>query len=326
MELDPRSQTQKLAEILRDAMWAEPPAQAARKSFMGIYDKYIYGVVKKRRLRKVKAWKNPNPWLTVQITLEWLSGSQNRKDYLRGEGLPGGINYADGYASIASGEFKPPFLFVAGFPRSGTTSLQNIVLRSFPDNLPRGTWGSPPHNLRLWWYPKHEVEVTLAIANLPSNVSRVFLAIRPLVDSLASFSVYSGTSDFDWCRENAERWFAMNSLYSHENVIPIPFEIWPKYSPTQIVRILEAAAHVPATSLPSESTSWNEIHRSGTSPDMLELPGRSHLPNSERELHLKSAKVALASAIDAETLHESQQIYLKARKRFESLTQGLTSL
>ena len=308
-----------LADTLKTALWAEPERHFTGGRVSQWYQRHVYGAIISRRLRRIRAWRNPEPWLTIQVVLEALRGEPSRRNYLRGEGLPGGITYTAGVEAIANLEFQPPFVYVAGYPRSGTTSLQNLVLRSFKSHIPPGEWNVPPHSLRLWWYPKHEVGVARDIADMGSELTRVFLAMRPLEEALASYSAYSGDDSQSWIESQIPHWFEMAEMASHPNVMAIPFSTWQDNSPRHAAKILEKASGVAASYIPSELTTWQDIHFEGTSPDMMTLPTKSHLPNDQRKEFIDRAKQKFQLICSQEQKSRASDLYSSVEERFAEL-------
>ena len=271
-----------LADALWDGVRHTPPLPPAGDGLRGWYLGGPYATVVERRRQRVWQHRRTEPWLTTQWLLE---RARTPRSYLRYEGLPGQHSYEAAYRAVGAGEFERPFLFVAGFSRSGTTSLQNLVLAAFPQHVPPGRWSDPDHPLRLWWYPKHNASVTRRVA--ATEVARVILCIRPFVDSAASLALYEGRTDpadvtAEWVRAQEDSWSSLADLARTPGVVVIPFSWLASTSPVGVATYLSERIGIPAAPAVDAGTTWDDVYRDRISPEELDNPYLGNLPHGER--------------------------------------------
>jgi hypothetical protein len=305
-------QHEQLSGYLREAMWSEPAPIAPGEGWRRVYRSLVYSRVDEARRRRLRAWRSPEPWLAVQGALDRLAGGPDVRDALRVEGLRGSRYYPEGTLSIARGEFAPPFLFVAGYPRSGTTSLQNLVLHHFSKHLPEGSWNEPPYSMNLWWYPKHDSRTAVAIGALDPEVARVLLAVRPAVDAMASSAVYQGWFDDEWVQEQVEAWRSMLAVAAGQSVITITFEQLTSGSPHDVATAIASRAGV-AIDEPAEDEEWGSLYARGVQDGLVGSAERSNMPDPRRRSRLTAAKQGISGSLGGTLLAELDAEYESVR-------------
>lgn len=276
--------SREVADALWDGVRHATPLARADGGWRAWYLNGPYARVADRRRSRVWAHRSAEPWLTVQWILERGATPRSR---LRFEGFPGEHSYEAAYRAVAEGRFDRPFVYVAGFSRSGTTSVQNVVLAAFPDHVPPGSWSDPDHPLRLWWYPKHDVAVARRIAACAPNVARVVLCVRPFVDAAASLALYEGITDSadvtrEWVTERAAEWQGLADLAQAPGVVTVPFGALSSSSPAEFAAALADRLGIPASAGIDPTTSWDEVYTGRISPEELDNPYLSNLPHGER--------------------------------------------
>ncbi len=276
------------AVSLADALWTgvrhTPAIPTASGGLRGWYLDGPYAFVVGRRRRRVWGHRSPEPWLTAQWVLD--RGSTPRS-VLRYEGLPGQHSYEDAYRAVAAGTFAAPFVFVAGYGRSGTTSVQNLVLASFGSHVPPGSWDAPDHPLRLWWYPKHNAAVAGQIADLDPAVARVIVCIRPFLESSASLALYRGITEPDqisaeWVAEEASQWRRMAEVARQPHVVPFAFDLLPTTSPQDAAQLMAERLGIAPDARIDPTTTWDDLYVGRISPEELDNPFIGNLPHAQR--------------------------------------------
>lgn len=293
------------ALALADALWVgvrhTPPIPEASGGVRGWYLSGPYATVVDRRRGRLWRHRSPEPWLTVQWLLD---RSATPRSTLRFEGFPGQHSYEDAYQRVVAGEFTAPFLFVAGYSRSATTSVQNLVLAAFGDHVPPGSWDAPGHPLRLWWYPKHNPAVARQIADLDPQLARVIVCMRPFLDCAASLALYRGFTDPDhvtgpWVAEQMADWRRMAEVARRPHVITFPVDLLASISPAEAADLLAARLGVPTDARLDPETSWDELYAGRISPEELGNPFLSNLPHAVRPELTARLHERIADLVDA---------------------------
>lgn len=276
---------------LADALWSgvrhEPPLPTAPSGWRQWYLDHVYGEVVRRRRRRVWSHRSAQPWLTTQWILMRSSGAQVALDDVRYEGLPGAHDYEPAYQDVRHGRFTPPYLFVAGYSRTGTTSVQNVVKDAFPRHLQPGGWNAPGHPLRLWWYPKHNVSVAERLADLGPDLVRVILTVRPAVSSLASHAVYRGFRGPEdlpdaWVQTEADDWLAMTEVGRRPEVLVVDFGLLTQWTPAMLSGWLAERLGLTPTVDDLAGQDWEQVSSAGISPDVIDDVQVSNLPHADR--------------------------------------------
>lgn len=279
--------TRALADALWDGIRHYAPIASSSGGLRGWYLSGPYaGIVARRRAR---AWqhRSPEPWLTLQWALDRAAGGAVTRTSLRYDGFPGQHSYEDSYRAVADGQFSPPYVYVAGYSRSGTTSLQNLVLAAFPDHVQPGRWDGPGHPLRLWWYPKHNDDIARRIAALDPAVARVVLCVRPFVDSATSLALYTGLHDpaeitSEWISSSAVEWQRLAELATEPRVVSVPFSWLSSVTPAECAAFLSGELGIAAAPGVDETATWDDIYAGRISPEELDNPYLSNLPHDDR--------------------------------------------
>jgi len=150
-------------------------AKSDPNALLQAYRKHIYYPLRSWNLKNALLGRNKEPWITVQWLLEYAKGENRCRSQIAREGL---IPIAkDSFAEVQSelmalgnGDHKNPLIFVAGYPRSGTSSLQNVVLAAFPDHLPKPAEGKTP---LMWWELKHNAQLTESLLSFKHSIVKV---------------------------------------------------------------------------------------------------------------------------------------------------------
>lgn len=276
-----------LADALWDGVRHHSPIPSASGGLRGWYLSGPYASVVARRRARIWRHRSPEPWLTTQWLLDRAAGGRTTRSSLRHDGFPGQHSYEVAYRSVADGRFDAPFLYVAGYSRSGTTSVQNLILAAFDDHVPPGQWDGPGHPLRLWWYPKHNPHVARRIAGLGTDVARVVLCIRPFVDSAASLALYNGLQSPDqitpqWVDWNAHEWRQLAEIAVEDHVVCFPFAMLPGLTPAEGTSFLAEQLGVDPDRPVDRETTWDDIYTGRISSEEIGNPHLGNLPHVER--------------------------------------------
>lgn len=300
------AETTALADALWDGVRHFPPIPTATGGLRGWYLSGPYASVVAHRRRRVWRHRSPEPWLTAQWLMDRLGGGATPRSSLRYEGLPGRHSYESSYRAVAEGRFTAPFVFVAGFGRSGTTSVQNLVLAAFSEHVLPGVWDGPGHPLRLWWYPKHNAAVARRIAGVDPAVARVVVCVRPFVDSAASLALYCGLTDPDavtsrWVRERAAEWRRMADVACEPGVLSFPFAWLPSISPVEGASFLAEHLGIDMDARLGADTTWDDVYQGRISREELDNPYLGNLPHADRPVLTERLRDRIADVIGSDT-------------------------
>ena len=285
-----RSAPQNIADALWDGLRYEPPVASSDRGERSWYLQQVYGRVVAARRDRVWARRSLEPWLTAQWIMERAGGQETVREDLRFEGLPGAHSYEAAYSSVREGEFDRPFLFVAGYARSGTTSMQNLVRRAFPAHIPPGKWTDTDSALRLWWYPKHDASTARRIAQVGPGDARTLLCVRPFVDAAASWARYCGFTAPEslpaaWVDRQLEAWTTLVEVSRQPGSVVVPFEVVVATAPSALAEALGLFLGLEAYPL-GASTGWSHVYESGIAGEVLRDPAVSNLPHAGRAVHI----------------------------------------
>lgn len=281
-----RSSSERISDALWDGVRHEPPVAQAVAGPRSWYLSRIYHPVIRARRERIWAHRSPEPWLSVQWLMERAAGEHPDREYLRYDGLPGQHSYDKAFEAVREGCCDPPFLFVAGYSRSGTTSVQNLVLNRFAAHLPPGRWSDPDHPLRLWWYPKHRAQAAARIAAVGPDDARVVVCIRPFVDAAGSLAIYTGRAhpelvSADWVQEQLDSWTEMAAVCDIPGVVVLTFDTISTAAPSAVATAIADELGIESGSMDPRTT-WSDVYREGISPEVLDDPRLSNLPHSQR--------------------------------------------
>lgn len=276
-----------LADALWDGVRHEPGLPSGGAGWRGWYLTNVYAGVARRRRDRVWQHRSPEPWLSAQILMDRAGGGRTKRSALRWEGFPGQISYEAAYAAVRAGQFTRPYLFVAGYSRTGTTSLQNVVMAAFPDHLQPGRWNDPDRPLWLWWYPKHQAHVARRVAGIDPSLCRVLVTVRRALPSMSSLAVHRGFEraqdvPASWISTEADDWQAMATVAALPGAHAVPFEFLTTSSPAELVDSLQASLGITPVAGAYREASWPDLHLAGVSPDVIDSPRHSNLPHAER--------------------------------------------
>lgn len=274
-----------------DGLWTgirhEPPLPSMAVGWRGWYLDRIFRPIAQRRRERVWSHRNPEPWLTLQSALTRGGRAANARETLRFEGLPGGHSYEDAYLDVVNGRFDVPYIFVAGAMRTGTTSIQNLIMRAFPNHVQPGKWGDPGHPLRLWWYPKHKVVTAQLLATIDPRVCRVLVTIREALPTLASQAVYEGCQrpedvTREWLDSHVTAWIDMALVAFLPGGLAVDFHDLRHHTPRQTSDKLALSLGLRAAEGQYRQESWRQLSEGGISPDVIDDARYSNLPHEHR--------------------------------------------
>lgn len=313
-----------IADVLWDGLRYQAPLPEPRRGISGWSTRYAYAPIVRRRRERAWQHRSGEPWLTGQVLLERLAGSRRTRADVRFEGIPSserpGFDPERAYRGLREAPRKPPFLMVSGYPRSGTTSLQNLVLRAFPDHVPTGTWSGYHEQLFLWSYSKHDAHVVARLANLGPQSTRVLVCMRDFVGAAASWAVYQGATSpedlsRDWLNEQVHWWRSFLPCLRMPGVHPVEFSQLTSSTPTEAETVLRARMGLGESTPLGADVTWMDLYEGGLSEELLSSERRSNLPSLDRRgsaaVLSVSIRRALGSLVD-ELDSEAAEVVQKA--------------
>ena len=306
-----------LADALWDGVRHRPPIATSDHGLRGWYLRGPYAWVVRRRRTLLWRHRSGEPWLTAQWLLDRAGGSTQARSALRYEGFPGRSPYEPAYQRIVDGRFDVPFVYVAGYSRSGTTSVQNLALAAFAAHVPEGRWDGPGHPLRIWWYPKHDPAVAARIAAL-APTARVLACVRPFVDAATSLALYTGRLDPadvqpEWVREQARTWLALARTAAQPQVLTVAFDRIAATNPATLADWVADGLGIEVGAGFDREAAWAELYQGRISPEELDNPYLANLPHIQRPelVGRLSARIADLVAPDRPHLDEAYAAAVK---------------
>ncbi len=295
------------ADILWEAMWDPTWNAGDQVSGSTWYRRVIYEPLVQVCFRKIRAHKSPEPWLSFKCTLQALSGDGWFHAQRRYEGIMGGRETELEYQMLVSGKVAMPLLLVAGYPRSGTTSLQTVVRSAFNAYIVE----IPTENKRfsLWEHPKHNPSVIKRAVLAGKSSIRVIAVARRFEESAASLVVGRGGVHLVNLDKELALWESWLEVYNLEGVYPIAFSTITNSKPKQIAELISQITDVPPNiELAPDDTYSALMRRLGKGdPDN---PMQSNVPSELRSEKLQEALEWVRSQLGADRRSRLEAAYL----------------
>ncbi|MFN8172683.1 MAG: hypothetical protein U0R65_12575 [Candidatus Nanopelagicales bacterium] len=270
-----------LADALWDGVRHTPPLPPAGDGLRGWYLGGPYATVVERRRQRVWQHRRTEPWLTTQWLLE---RARTPRSYLRYEGLPGQHSYEAAYRAVGAGSSSARSCSSPGSSRSGTTSLQNLVLAAFPQHVPRAAGQIPITRFGCGGTPS----TTPRSPSGGGHGGRPRDLVHPAVHRQCGvLALYEGRTDpadvtAEWVRAQEDSWSSLADLARTPGVVVIPFSWLASTSPVGVATYLSERIGVPAATAVDAGTSWDDVYRDRISPEELDNPYLGNLPHGER--------------------------------------------
>jgi len=294
-----------IADVLWEGMFLDPPKPEMRGRLRNAYRRRLYGPVVEQATTRIRRHVSPDPWLTARCLLEWLAGDGYARSKRRFEGIQGGRTTEDEYRPLLK-RTKLPVLFVAGYPRSGTTSLQTVVRTAFQPNVPEIR--TSEMRFSLWDFPKHSFETAIKLAQFTPAAVEVIWPVRPFVDCAASLVVGRGGYAHVDLSTELQLWESWVPAYLLPSTIVLPFAVVQNSSPTFLQALLEGlTATVASSPIPHDATYASLMLQSGKGdPDS---PNQSNLPATARARALSEAREWVQGQLGSSELERLTRIY-----------------
>lgn len=232
-----------IADALWEAMWIDRYSPDDGNRLLRWYRRAVYERLVGASTRRVRAHKSPEPFLSMRASVELLSGQGWHRQDERFEGIVGGAATEVEYQDLVAGGVAKPLLLVAGYPRSGTTSLQTVIRWSFPSHICEVE--TEEDRFSLWEYPKHSSPTMSRILSVKSGSYVVFLAFRSFVDCAASLVIGRGSTDQVNLKDEQEKWESWIPLLDSAGCVPVSFASISKRTPKQLGEAL--SSHIGVT-------------------------------------------------------------------------------
>jgi hypothetical protein len=221
-------------------------------------------------------------------------------------GLEGGALTLAEYEALRDGEVALPVVFVAGYPRSGTTAVQSVVRATWPGHLPE--FVDARERFSLWNYPKHD---PAAVRRADAAGAEAFLAIclaRPFLDAAASLVVGRGGSDRVDVPSEVAKWREWLSVADLPSVRVVPFGAVAGKTPATLAGELAQLLNLkPEMSIAATDDYGDLMTRTGHG--NVACPRQSNVPMEARSADLLAARAWLADQIDPGLLRQLEDEY-----------------
>lgn len=290
-----------LAQILWDSVQEEPHEEASSIGLRGLWRSKIYYPLVRANRRRIREHRNPEPLLSLRLSLQKLSGAQINRTDVRYEGVIGGQLTAREFEYLRDGRFSEPIILVSGFPRSGTTSLQAVVRAGFPDHVCE--LHEEGNRFSLWEQPKHDSSAMLRVASECPRGARILLAVRDFKDALASLIVGRG----GWTAESNEAdfrsWLSWHPIAAHPQTVVVPFSDIAASRPADLLELITRKLEIDPKSDLQGVNSYRDLLSLTKSGDPDDVQ-KGNLPHRKRESLIDEA----LSVIDSQFGSRSSQI------------------
>lgn len=286
-----------VADILWDSCLKPPDLPIGDAGLASHYRKYIYRPLSLKVFREVARHHNPEPWLTMVCALQFLSGDGWRRSDRRFEGVVGDRLTELEYQLLKSGQTNRPLVFIAGFPRSGTTSAQAVARRAFSSSIPEIDSKQP--RFSLWEYPKHDFNAARQLALLGDEAVRLTLTVRNFLDVCASLVVGRGGAEYVDVQQELENWRAWIPISRMSNVFVLPFQTISSSTPMNLAREMARGMEVDALDTISSEVSYKDLMVEIGKGDAVS-GHQSNLPSASRSVNLSEARNWVESQLSCE--------------------------
>lgn len=284
---DANAPERQIADALWGASFVATPDQVDPSGMHGLFRGYVQDWLEESIRRRNWRHESPEPWLTLKWIAQKATGGQWRKADLRYASLIGGELTEREYQLLLEKRVDLPMVLVAGYPRSGTTSLQALVRTMYPSSIPEITSSKP--RFSLWQMAKHDYEAVRGAADAGSGSCMVFLAVRDFVDAAASLIVgRGGRHKIDLATE-FKKWQRWSALFARTNVVVVPFSSVSGSRPNRLApRLAEAIEKKPETNIASSASYADLMGRVGFGD--IHHAHQSNVPNAARAQQLETER------------------------------------
>jgi len=270
------------------------------------YRKRIYDPMVRRSSERIFAHQNPEPFLSIRSALEFLAGQSWSRSENRYQGIVGGEATEREYQSFVSGAVRLPLILVAGYPRSGTTSMQTIVRAAFSRNICEIE--TVEDRFSLWEYPKHNSEAMARIMRSASDCSWVLVSLRSFLDCAASLAVGRGGTELVDVAHESQLWEAWLPLLSLPRAIPVSFHEISRLSPHEMAHAIARRTGVGIQSDIDVAATHKDLMlqlRKGVVDDFRQ----SNVPQASRSELLSEARQWVLSQLGQREAERLQALY-----------------
>ena len=197
----------------------------------------------------------------------WLARHDFDVQNRRFEPLDWSIDHSIGFRSLSQGEMTCPLIVGFGFPRSGTTTLQNAIYFGFPSHLPPYTFNRPEVNgpqspLAIWWSPKHDPNAGKGLLQFPPEQVRVIVVVRPFQEVAAALWHACSAWQLPFnLQTEFNLWQSMTTdVALNSNAIAVIFDSLKTSSPIELIKKMSSVLHIPADRLPDVKDQWSDVY------------------------------------------------------------------
>ncbi len=293
-----------------DILWEEmcDPTRNAGDQVSGStwYRRVIYEPLVQACFGKIRTHKSPEPWLSFKCTLQTLAGDGWFHAQRRYEGIVGARETELEYQMLVSGKVAMPLLLVAGYPRSGTTSLQTVVRSAFNAHVVE----IPADNKRfsLWEYPKHNPSVIKRVVLAGKSSIRVVAVARQFEECAASLIVGRGGVHLVNLDKELALWESWLEVCNLEGVYPIAFSTIMNSKPKQIAQLISQITDLPPNIELAPDDTYSDLMRRLGKGD-TDNPMQSNVPSELRSEKLQEALEWVRSQLGADRRSRLEAAY-----------------
>ena len=298
------------SHLIADSLWnaslTGAPALIKAAGLKGAYRSRVFHPIASRTYRLSCARRNPRASRPLMNFLERFAGvpaSRTTRPYSH---LLGGRESVSEYEGTKNQDYALPYVLVAGYPRSGTTTLQNLARNTYPSHFIESKILGR-HS--LWSAAKHEIQVAEDLAHLGTEEAVIFVAMRNFRDAAASLLVARGDNptDLHW---EAQRWRQWLALLGSPNIFPVAFEDVSRKSPYELSMQLAQLSQLKIEHRLRTTDSHSQLYELARERDIPDHR-KSNLPNAERRSLLSEARAYVDQSIEPRLLGELDDIYSK---------------
>ena len=296
------------SEFIASSLWSASltgaPHLIETSGLRGLYRSQLFHPIASRTYRLSCERRNPRISRALRHVLERMSGLSSSCATQQYSHVRGGYESVAEFEAIKSSNYKLPYILVAGFPRSGTTTLQNLVRNTYPSHFFES---KSLNRLSLWEGAKHEIQVAEALTHLEAAEAVLFVAMRNFRDAAASLLVARGDqpTDLNW---EARRWREWSALLHFANVIPIAFKDVSSLTPFELSNLMAHQSQIDLEWHLEPGHMHAQLYELARESDVVD-PRKSNLPNGDRRELLRQARIHITETLDSRLLHELDDLY-----------------
>ena len=207
---------------------------------------------------------------------------------------------------LVDGHVSLPVVVVAGYPRSGTTSLQTVVRAAYRSHIPE--IDTADVRFSLWEYPKHSPGAIRDFVEYAAEDGRVISVVREFVDSAASLVVGRGGKDKVNIELEMHQWEKWLEIFTLPRVSVLSFASISSSTPHQLCATVARLVGIEPESPIGENDKFEDLMRRMGKGDP-DSTTQSNLPSAARKRDLDEARTWVKESLGHSELTRLRNLY-----------------